>query len=59
MANIIELWPRQAMAKAMKALTEFENTGNRAAFKKWSKEYSKKIGKEKESILNILKGDSK
>jgi len=57
MADIIELWPRQAMDKAMKALTEFENTGNRAAFKKWSKEYSEKIVKEKEKVINILKGE--
>lgn len=56
MANIIELWPRQAMAKAMKALTEFENTGNRAAFKKWSEEYGEKIKAEKEKVINTLKG---
>jgi len=56
MADVIELWPYQAMNEALKALTEFEETGNRGDFKKWKNKYSEPIEKEKEDIINELKG---
>jgi hypothetical protein len=58
MAKVIELWHYQAMDKALKALTEFEENGSREGFKKWKNEYSEKIKKEKESVLNTLKGSN-
>ena len=49
MTKIIKLWPYQAINEALKALTEFEKTGSREGFKKWTKGYSEKIEDEKKT----------
>ena len=59
MAKVIELWYYQAIDKALKALTEFEENGSREGFKKWKNEYSEKIENEKKSVINTLKGGNK
>ena len=58
MTKIIKLWPYQAINEALKDLTEFEKTGSREGFKKWTKGYSEKIEDEKKHIkYSKRKGD--
>lgn len=57
MAKIIELWPHQAVNKALDALSEFQKTGSREGFKKWRDEYGEKIEKDKKIIIDILTGE--
>ena len=57
MGDVIELWPHQAVNKAMDALEEFKETGSREGFKKWREEYGDKIEHEKKAIISILTGE--
>lgn len=57
MAKIIELWPHQAINKAMDALLEFKKTGSREGFKKWREKYGDKIEHDKKIIIDILTGE--
>ena len=57
MGDVIELWPHQAVNKAMEALEEFKETGSRESFKKWKEKYGDKIEHEKKVIISILTGE--
>jgi len=57
MGDVVELWPYQAVNKAMDALSEFQKTGSREGFKKWREEYGDKVEHEKKVIISILTGE--
>jgi len=56
MVKVIKIWPYLAIDEASKALAEFQKTGDRNKFKKWSKKYKDQIDEEREVLINELKG---